>query len=93
VGLFGSGPLLQGELLKDAQLARAVAAAPQLAGIQGTAPRLLQLARSSPGLLTSLVGHKAPANVEANTALSHVPPLGEAEARAALQALRRPPQP
>lgn len=89
IGVFGSGPLLEAELLKDAQLALAVAAAPQLAGIDGTAPRLLQLARSSPGLLTSLVGHKAPAHVDANAALTHVPPLGEGAARAVLQGVQQ----
>lgn len=44
---------------------------------QGTGPRLLHLARSTPGLLASLVGHKSPTNVEANGALSKVAaPIG-----------------
>lgn len=131
VGVFGSGPLMEGELLKGRALAEAATMAPHLRGIevgpakgqlvgrclcpragtaflcvracalvqpaagwmcvaarfapppefnhslcccrlQGTGPRLLQLARSTPGLLATLVGHKSPANVEANGALSKV---------------------
>lgn len=43
--------------------------------VQGVAPKLLQIARSTPGLLSVLVGMKTPANVEADTALVPAPPL------------------
>ena len=39
---------------------------------QGFAPQLLQLARSTPGLLTTLVGQKSSASVDQNTALTKV---------------------
>ncbi|KAL4440685.1 hypothetical protein ABPG77_000394 [Micractinium sp. CCAP 211/92] len=88
IGVFGSGPLMEGELLKGRALAEAAAMAPHLRGIEGTGPRLLQLARSTPGLLATLVGHKTPANVEANGALSKVAPLSEAEFQATVQHLQ-----
>jgi len=34
VGVFGSGPLMEAQLLKDANLGKAVDAAPQLQSIQ-----------------------------------------------------------
>ncbi|PRW56126.1 aldo keto reductase [Chlorella sorokiniana] len=87
LGVFASGPLLQAQLLKDSQLAAALAAVPALQRVQGTAPRLLQFARSTPGLLTALVGHKAPEHVQQNCVLSREPPLSGAEFRAAAAAL------
>jgi len=87
LGVFASGPLLQAQLLKDGQLAAALEAVPSLEQIAGTAPRLLQFARSTPGLLTALVGHKAPEHVQQNCALSGEPPLSDAEFRAAAAAL------
>ena len=39
------------------------------------APKLLQIARSTPGLLATLVGMKEPAHVEADVALINMPPL------------------
>lgn len=87
LGVFASGPLLQAQLLKNAQLAGALAAVPALQRVEGAAPRLLQFARSTPGLLTALVGHKAPEHVRQNCALSKEPPLSEAEFRAAAAAL------
>lgn len=108
LGVFSSGPLLQGKLLRDPSLARAAGAAPQLQAIQvrgkdmhverpwhgtgicaesctvshnpvlpsllqqGEAPRLLQLARSTPGILTALVGHKTAPHVDQNCALAQV---------------------
>ncbi|PSC72677.1 Aldo keto reductase [Micractinium conductrix] len=90
LGVFGSGPLLQGKLVARHSLARAVEALPPLQGIEGTGPKLLQLARSTPGLLTTLVGHKAPAHVAANCALTAVPPLARAEWKGAMAALLPP---
>lgn len=87
LGVFASGPLLQTQLLRDSGLAAGLETVPQLQVIEGTAPRLLQLARSTPGLLAALVGHKAPAHVEQNCALARVPPLSEPELRAAAAAL------
>lgn len=52
------------------------------------APCALQ-ARSTPGLLTTLVGHKTPANVDANLALTQQHPLGESDLRAAMATVLR----
>ena len=87
LGVFASGPLLQAQLLKNSQLAAPLAAVPALQQVQGTAPRLLQLARSTPGLLATLVGHKAPEHVQQNCALSKEAPLSEEDFRAAAAAL------
>jgi aryl-alcohol dehydrogenase-like predicted oxidoreductase len=88
IGVFGSGPLLEAALLKDAKLTSTLQSVPQLRDVEDTAPRLLQLARSSPGLLTALVGHKAPKHVRQNGDLAQVPPLDDAAFQAALKALR-----
>ena len=52
---------------------------PELSHIQGTAPKLLQVARSTPGLIASLVGHKSKQHVLANVMLSNIQPLTEQE--------------
>lgn len=88
IGVFGSGPLLEAALLKDAKLTSTLQSVPQLRDVEDTAPRLLQLARSSPGLLTALVGHKAPKHVRQNGDLAQVPPLDDAAFQAAFKALR-----
>lgn len=50
-----------------------------ICGVQGFGPRLLQISRSMPHIVSTLVGHKQPANVSANTALTRVPPLEEVQ--------------
>ncbi len=84
VGVFSSGPLLEAQLLQESSLQAALESTPQLRDVAGTAPRLLQLARSCPGVLCSLVGHKAPAHVQANLALSNRRPLTPQEFQAAV---------
>ena len=44
----------------------------------GAGARLLQVARSTPGVLCALVGHKERDHVEGNLALALEAPLGEA---------------
>ena len=50
-------------------------AVPELSNVVGTGPKLVQIARSIPGLVATLVGHKSKQNVLANTALSNIQPL------------------
>ena len=50
-------------------------AVPELSNVVGTGPKLVQIARSTPGVVATLVGHKSKQNVLANTALSNVQPL------------------
>lgn len=50
---------------------------PELQEIQGMGPKLLQIARSTPGLVATLVGHKSKIHVIANVALSDIQPLDQ----------------
>ena len=58
-----------------------------LEGIAGAAPRLLQIARSTPGVICSLVGHKTQEHVLANIALSNTQPLTQPELAAVMSAV------
>ena len=60
---------------------------PELSNVDGTAPKLLQIARSTPGLIASLVGHKTKEHVLANIALSNRQPLTEQELLSAVTTL------
>ena len=62
-------------------------AVPELQSIKGMAPKLLQIARSTPGIVATLVGHKAKTHVLANTALSNVQPLTRTEFSSVMAAL------
>lgn len=50
---------------------------PELKGIEGAAPKMLHLVRSTPLLTGVLIGQKVPAHVYANTILSAANPLDE----------------
>lgn len=63
-----------------------------LRGIRGEGSKLLQLARSVPGVLCTLIGQKRPENVAANRQLNVIDPLPAdrfAKAFAQVQALKR----
>eukprot|EP00899_Mesostigma_viride_P013779 jgi/Mesvir1/22401/Mv17889-RA.1 len=74
VGVFASGPLQEGSLPSTSK-ASAIARAPELGGVVGDVPKLLQFVRSTPKLLSVLVGHKTPEHVKENLELVSVPPL------------------
>lgn len=59
----------------------------ELEGIDGAGPRLLQIARSTPGLISTLVGHKSQEHVLANIALSSKQPLTQPELAAVMSAV------
>ena len=46
---------------------------PELRNVEGDGAKLLQLARSTPFVTCTLVGHKTPENVERNLNVSQVP--------------------
>ena len=60
---------------------------PELSNIQGMGPKLLQIARSTPGIVATLVGHKSKTHVLANTALSNVQPLTPAQFKSVVAAV------
>lgn len=68
VGVMTSVPLLQGRLLEESRL-------PRFDGLNTPAQFCLQFARSNPGVLTPLVGHKQPGHISENLAVASVPPL------------------
>ncbi len=46
-----------------------------MGNIHGMGPKLIQIARSTPGIVATLVGHKFKPHVLANVALSDIQPL------------------
>ena len=50
-------------------------AAAELGNIANTGPKLVQIARSTPGIIATLVGQKSKQHVMANLALSDKQPL------------------
>jgi aryl-alcohol dehydrogenase-like predicted oxidoreductase len=87
--VVASGPLAEGAALRgDGALADALARPPRGVALAALSPgndaaKLLQLARSVPGVTTALVGHKQPRHVAQNVQLSAVPPLPLADFAAA----------
>eukprot|EP01023_Acetabularia_acetabulum_P009371 TRINITY_DN14197_c0_g1_i1.p1 TRINITY_DN14197_c0_g1~~TRINITY_DN14197_c0_g1_i1.p1 ORF type:complete len:369 (-),score=55.37 TRINITY_DN14197_c0_g1_i1:334-1440(-) len=75
VGVFGSGPLGEASLLKDEKTISAVQQINQLSGVSGTGSKLLQLARSTPGIVASLVGMKGQNHVDENLMLNFLNPI------------------
>ncbi|GIL80448.1 hypothetical protein Vretimale_16092 [Volvox reticuliferus] len=88
VAVFTSGPLGEGELLK--QMTSRLDPVVQLRAETTTAQKLLQLARSTPGgaMTSALVGHKTREFVESNTQLTLHEPLTEADFRQAMQQVK-----
>lgn len=50
-------------------------ALPELSNVQGMGPKRIQIARSTSGIIATLVGHKSEPHVLANAALSNIQPL------------------
>ena len=63
-------------------------AASELSSIAGTGPKLVQIARSTPGIIATLVGHKSKQHVVANLALSDKQPLTPRMFESLMDALR-----
>ncbi|DBB14762.1 TPA: hypothetical protein ACH3X3_004374 [Trebouxia sp. C0006] len=75
VGIFASGPLQEAALLQNAALQSKLDVIPELSNVKGMGPKLIQIARSTPGIVATLVGHKSKPHVLANVALSNIQPL------------------
>ncbi|KAA6425596.1 MAG: hypothetical protein FRX49_04493 [Trebouxia sp. A1-2] len=75
LGIFASGPLQEAALLQSAALQSKLDIIAELSNIKGTGPKLIQIARSTPGIVATLVGHKSKTHVLANVALSSIQPL------------------
>lgn len=71
VGVFTSAPLLHGQIANHPKV-------PRLPGLS-SALSCLQFARSAPGVLAPLVGHKHKENVKENLSIASVPPLSAEE--------------
>ena len=62
-------------------------AIPELSNVQGMGPKLLQIARSTPGIVATLVGHKSKQHVSANAALAGIQPLTPQQFKEVMAAL------
>ena len=71
IGVFTSVPLMQGKLLAPGVIPKFNDSKPAL--------RALQFARSTPGVLAPLVGHKSNAHVQENLEIMKIPPIPENE--------------
>ncbi len=78
LGVFTSVPLLQGQLLSQEAL-------PPFENLSSAAQKCLQFARSTPGVVAPLVGHKQPVHVDDNLGVAKVDPLSFTEMRAFLK--------
>ena len=72
VGVFASVPLMQAKLLAPNVL-------PEFGGLVHTSHRALQFVRSTPGIISPLVGQKSFSHVEENLQLKSTPVLSETE--------------
>jgi aryl-alcohol dehydrogenase-like predicted oxidoreductase len=78
VAVFSSRPIHQG--IADMSLKSLLESAPEMdKKIPTHGSRLLQIARSTPGIQTCLAGQKSMSHVQENLELSSVPPLSIAE--------------
>lgn len=79
VGVFTSIPLFQGRLLQS-QI-------PDYCGLSDQLAKLLQIIRSSPSVISALIGQKKAEHVEQNLKIANVPPLSGEEFKQAFKAL------
>lgn len=71
IKVFTSIPLFQGRLLK-AQI-------PDYMGLTDQVTKLVQVIRSSPSVIASLIGYKKPQHIEQNLKIANIPPLNDEE--------------
>jgi len=79
VGVFTSIPLFQGRLLQSE--------IPDYCGLSDQVAKLLQIIRSSPSVISALIGQKKAEHVEQNLKIANVPPLSGEEFKQAFKAL------
>ena len=71
IKVFTSIPLFQSRLLK-AQI-------PDYMGLTDQVTKLVQVIRSSPSVIASLIGYKKPQHIEQNLKIANIPPLNDEE--------------
>jgi len=81
IGVFTSVPLMQGKLLSPGVI-------PEFDGLKPSL-RALQFTRSTPGVLSPLVGHKSEQNVKENLMIMKIPPLSQVEFEMLIQKLTK----
>jgi aryl-alcohol dehydrogenase-like predicted oxidoreductase len=86
--VFAAAPLARGRALRGLP----PYVAKLLPGLGGDAQRALQLARSTPGVTTALVGMRELRHVEQNLAVARVPPASPEEIEAVFRAARAGPR-
>jgi len=75
IAVMASVPLLQAQVLPHVP----PRFHDRMPGLSTSGQRALQFVRSTPGVLTALVGMKSPSNIQENCQLAAVKPLGETE--------------
>jgi len=79
IKVFTSIPLFQSRLLK-AQL-------PDYMGLTDQVAKLVQVIRSSPSVIASLIGYKKPQHIEQDLKISNIPPLNDEEFKKVIDTL------
>jgi aryl-alcohol dehydrogenase-like predicted oxidoreductase len=79
IGVFTSIPLFQSRLLN--------AKIPDYAGLTGQVEKLIQVIRSTPSVISPLIGQKKPEHVQQNIKIADVPPMNNLEYKQAIQTL------
>jgi predicted aldo/keto reductase-like oxidoreductase len=72
IGVFASVPLMQSKLLAPNVL-------PEFGNLSKPSHRAMQFVRSTPGIISPLVGQKTPAHVQENLDLLSTPVLSQTE--------------
>ena len=79
IGVFTSIPLFQSRLLN--------AKIPDYAGLTGQVEKLIQVIRSTPSVISPLIGQKNPQHVQQNIKIANVAPMNNLEYKQAIQML------
>lgn len=79
IGVFTSIPLFQSRLLN--------AKIPDYAGLTGQVDKLIQVIRSTPLVISPLIGQKNPQHVQQNIKIANVAPMNNLEYKKAIQML------
>jgi aryl-alcohol dehydrogenase-like predicted oxidoreductase len=79
IGVFTSIPLFQSRLLN--------AKIPDYAGLTGQVEKIIQIIRSTPSVISPLIGQKKPEHVQQNIKIADVPPMNNLEYKQAIQTL------
>ena len=82
IGVFTSIPLFQSRLLN--------ARIPEYAGLTDQVEKLIQIIRSTPAVISPLIGQKKPEHVQQNIKIANIPPLSNLEYKKTVQIIFNP---